>query len=246
MVIFPVISAFTSFHTLIIIAAIADALYAGLIFIIPNLLIERNQKNEKNETIFQIQYLPNIIIVLIIMAFQQFCGINAINNILTDIMSNTGIDIHTNLQAAMSSLTQLISVFIAAFNMDGIGRRRLWALSSIGIVCSLILYIVSLKVIKYGWFRACSVFIYYLSFGHGFGPIDFFPKNLRLPVQTLVTFVNMICSFGVTYLYPIMCNKVEEYQIMIIYMCITFIALPFGLCFIPKAKNIDEDCLTLI
>ena len=95
--------------------------------------------------------------------------------------------------------------------------EEVWALSSLGIVCSLILYIVSLKVIKYGWFKAYSVFIYYLSFGHGFGPITwfivyyFFPKNLRLP-------------FG----------------------CITFIALPFGLYFIPKTKNIDEDCLTFI
>lgn len=252
MVLFPIIATFTNFQILAVIAAIVDALQAGLIFIVPSRLIERNDKNEKNESIFQFKYLKNICIVLILMIFQQFCGINAINNNLTEIMSNTGIDIDTKLQAAMSSLTQLLSVFIASFNMDGIGRRNMWAISSIGIVIGLIMYIVSLKVIKYGWFRAFSVFVILLFFGHGFGPIpwfivyDLFPRNLRLKVQTLVTFVNMLCSFGVTYLFPILNDKMEEYQIIIIFMCITFLSFPFGLYFIPKAKSIDDNCLTLI
>ena len=232
-------------------AAIFDIIYAGLIWIIPNKIIDKDKKEWK-ETIFQKKYAKNIFIALMIMIFQQFCGINAINDHLTEIMSNTGLDINSNLQAALSSMCQLLSVLIAAFNMDGIGRKKLWAFSSSGIVISQILYIVAIKVIKKGWFQAFSVFVYLLSFGHGLGPIpwfivhDLFPRYIRLDAQTMVTFVYMICSFGVTCLFPVMKKKIDEYLIMIIFMCITAISLPFGLYFIPKKSNQNDECLTLI
>lgn len=41
-------------------------------------------------------------------------------------MSNTGVIIDQNLQVALSSSSQLVGVFIAAFNMDGIRRRKLF------------------------------------------------------------------------------------------------------------------------
>lgn len=248
MIVFSIIGAFTNFKIIAIVGAIVDAVHAGLVFILPN---EKPEKDKK-ETIFQKKYMRGFFTVLMLMVFQQFCGINAILDNLTKIMSSTGIYINENLQAALASSSQLVSVLISSFNMDVIGRRKMWAFSSSLIVISQILYIICLVVVNVGWFQASSVFLYLLSFGQGLGPIpwfichDIFPRSLRLDGQMFVTFVNMVCSFGVTYLFPVMKENMDEYVIMIIYMCITFCAIPFGSHFIPRKEDVDDINLTLI
>ncbi|KAK8836448.1 glucose import [Tritrichomonas musculus] len=248
MIIFSVVGTFASFQMLATIAAIVGATFCGLVCIVPD---DRTEK-EKRETIFQRKNALNIVIGILLMVFQQFCGINAILDHLTDIMSNTGIYINENLQSALAQSSQLVSVFIALFNMDGIGRRKMWGISSCFLLLSQMLYIICLNMKNAGWFQASSVFLYLLSFGQGQGPIpwfichDLFAKGDRLDGQMLITFGNMICSFGVTYLFPFLKKNMDEYIIMIIFMCITLISLPFGMYFIPRKLDWSDENLTLI
>ena len=248
MVIFSFAGAFTSFKVLAIIAAVVDLLQAGVIFILPPEKVDK----DKHETIFQCKYIRSMMIVSLIMIFQQLCGVNAINSNLGSIMAQTGMEIDQNLQAGLASMTQLVSVLIAAFNMDGLGRRKMYIFSACMIVLSQILYIICMKLDAVGWMKACSVFLYLLSFGQGLGPVpwfvahDLFPRQLRLDGETVVTFVNMIFSFIVTYVFPIMKENIEEYLIMVIFMCITILGIPFGWHFIPKKNEVNDDNLTLI
>ena len=248
MIIFSVAGTFTNFQTLAIIGAVVDLVQAGAIFILP---ADKSDK-EKRESIFQRKYVGRIFIALGLMVFQQFCGINAINDNMTKIMSETGISFDENLQATLASLSQLVSVLIAAFNMDGIGRRKMFVFSGCLIVLSQILYIISLTMSTVGWFKATAVFLYLLSFGQGLGPIpwfichDIFPRSVSLEGQTFVTFINMICSFAITYLFPVMKKNIEEYLVMVIFMCITVFSIPFAWFLIPKKSDVNNDNLTLI
>lgn len=248
MVLFPIFGAFVNFKIMAVIAAVFSAVHASLLWLVPK---EKKEKDEK-ESIFQKKYARSIFVGIILMIFQQFCGMNAILGELTKIMSNTGINLNENLQSALATSAQLVSVFIAAFDMDVVGRRNMWIFSTCGIILSLILYIVCMNLKIVGWFQASSVFLLMLSFGQGFGPIpwfichDIFPRSVRLDGQTLITFGNMICSFGVVYLFPVMNENLNENITMIIYICITILAIPFGLYFIPKKTENSEDNLTLI
>lgn len=248
MIIFSIVGTFANYKTLMIIAAVVDLVQAGAIFIVPADKSER----EKKETVFQKKFIRGIVVVLLLMFFQQFCGINAINDNLTNIMAETGISIDKNLQATVASLSQFVSVLIAAFNMDGIGRKKMFIFSSCLIVVSQVFYLLTLKLNATGWLKATAVFLYLLSFGQGLGPIpwfichDIFPKSICLEGQMLVTFVNMICSFCITYLFPVMKKNIEEYLIMVIFMCITVCSIPFSWIFIPKKNEKNDDNLTLI
>ena len=248
MVVFSIAATFTNFRTLAIIGAVVDLVQAGAIFILPKEKVDK----DKTESIFHIKHIRGIFVVLLLMIFQQFCGINAINSNLSSIMSETGIYIDENLQVALASMAQLVSVFVAAFNMDGVGRRKMFVFSACLIVVAQIFYIVCLNINTDGWIKATCVFLYLLSFGQGLGPVpwfvchDVFPKSIRLEGQALVTFINMICSFAITYLFPVMKDNIEEYLIMVIFMCITICSIPFGWFFIPKKNEVNDDNLTLI
>lgn len=91
-----------------------------------------------------------------------------------------------------------------------------------------------------------------LSFGQGYGPIpwfichDLFPKNVRLEAQSFITFGNMLSSFGVVYLFPVMNENMKDYVTIIIFLCITVLAIPFGWFFIPKITDKSDVNLTLI
>lgn len=248
MVLFSVIASFTNFRILTVIGAVVDAVYCSLIWICP----DDGSGKEKKETVFKKKNVLNIFIGILLMVFQQLCGINAILDHLTAIMSNTGIYINENLQSALAQSSQLVSVFISSFNMDGIGRRRMWVISSCCLVVSQVLYIICLNLENAGWFQASSVFLYLLSFGQGQGPIpwfichDLFTKAERDQGQMLITFGNMISSFGVTYLFPVMNNNIDEYISILIFMCITILSIPFGLYFIPRKLDMADENLTLI
>ncbi|KAK8876228.1 glucose import [Tritrichomonas musculus] len=248
MVLFPILGAYVNFKIMAVVAAVFNAIHAALLWIVP----ENNKDKETKESIFQIKYVRAIFIGIMLMIFQQFCGMNAILGELTKIMANTGINLDENLQSAFSTSAQLVSVLIAAFNMDIIGRRKMWVFSTCGIILSLVLYIICLNANTFGWFKAASVFLLMLSFGQGYGPIpwfichDIFPRSVRLDGQTLITFGNMISSFGVVYLFPVMNENLNENITMIIYTCITILAIPFGSYFIPKKTESNDANVTLI
>lgn len=80
------------------------------------------------------------------MIFQQFCGMKALMAEMASIIQETGLSIDGNLQSALSTSTQFVSVLVSAFNMDSFGRRKMWVFSTCGIVVSLIIYTLSLTL----------------------------------------------------------------------------------------------------
>lgn len=247
MLIFSLVGSFIDFKIVAVIGAVFDIIFCGVIWLVPN---EKNEKDK--ESLYQRQHVPKIFIAVMLMIFQQFSGMNAILNNIDTIMLNTNISRDTNIQSALVEIAQLISVLVACFTMDVFGRKKLWLISSVGIIISLLLYIFSLYKTFLGYFQATVVFLLMLSFGQGYGPIpwfichDLFPKPARLDAQMYITFGNMIASYAVVSLYPVMNRKLNDITTILIYACITVFAIPFGAVFIPKkTENRDED-LTLI
>lgn len=118
MVVFSFIGSFVDYKIMAGLGAIFSALFCGLIWIVPEEKVDKNNK----ESLFQRKYALNIFIGIMLMVFQQFCGMNALMTEMPSIMQETGLNIDGNLQSALSTSTQLVSVW----EKENVGLFNLW------------------------------------------------------------------------------------------------------------------------
>lgn len=205
----------------------------------------------KHESIFQRRYIFNLFSGMMMMIFQQFCGINAINANLTNILTNSGLRIDPNLKSAISTTAQWLAVFVSSFILDACGRKIIWILSAAGVTIGLAMYSVSLRVNIHGWYAALCVFLIMIFFGFGFGPIpwfigyEMFPSEVRMMGQSMINFAAMIATFAIAFINPIMNEKFGEFYVIVIYMLITFIGFIFGFWFVKDPEEINDEITVL-
>ena len=240
------LGAFIQWRYLIVVAAVFSALYCILIWLTPE------WKQDKFESMKSRRFIQPIFVVVFMMIFQQFCGMNAILDNLSTILAQSGLQIDSNLQSALSTFAQFLSCIIASFNMDVVGRKGMFLFSVSGVLLVLILYTVSLKVELPGWYPAICIFLLMLFFGHGLGPIpwfityDLFPPGTRTVGLSITTFANMLSSFTVVFLFPVMTDNLGDFVSEIIFIVITIFSIPFGVFGIPNFAKKDGDGVTLI
>lgn len=201
-------------------------------------------------------YVRTVISSMFILFFQQYCGINAILNNLSSIMTLSGLSMNPNLQSAMSTLAQLLACLIASFLMDNIGPRILWLTSTAGCLISLSVYAYCIfdyqtlmTVPRY--IPVLAVFVYCLFFGLGQGPAPWaifpglFPDLLRYEGICCMLFSHWFISFVVCYTHPIITEKVGEFYAILVYIICSIGAIIYGIFFIPKKENINPEDFTM-
>lgn len=203
-----------------------------------------NCSKSGHESIFQRKYAFKLFSGMMMMIFQQFCGINALNANLAHVMEKTGLHFHPNLKSAISTTAQWLGVFISSFILDACGRKSIWILSATGITIGLAMYSASLKIEVRGWFSALCSLLIMVFFGVGFGPIpwfigyEMFPNDVRIMGQAMINFSAMIASFAIAFVNPIMTEELGAFYSNIIYMSITFFSIFFGIwCVIDPEEN---------
>lgn len=203
------------------------------------------------ESVFQRKYAFKLFTGMMMMFFQQFCGINALNANLVQVMDRSGLHLHPNIKSAISTTAQWLAVFISSFILDACGRKSIWILSATGTTIGLAMYIASMKIEIGGWFPALCVFLIMMFFGVGFGPIpwfigyDMFPQDVRMMGQSMINFSAMISTFAIAFIHPIMSEKLGEYYVCIIYSSITFVAIIFGILCVKDPEEIDTSITVL-
>lgn len=136
--------------------------------------LANEDENKKKESVFKKKYAYGLVCGVLMMFFQQFCGINAILTNLADIMSRSGLDLDGNYQGGIATLAQIVAVFVGASIVDKIGRRITWIISCSFIVVFLLIFALNEK---YNWSNILPlvcIFIYQFGFGLGLGPIPWF------------------------------------------------------------------------
>lgn len=274
--IFYLIGAFSQWRVMVIVAAVICLLHAGLIILTP----EQNETSEflrnginsqeiqsmstsrksgsccakfrSYESIFSKKYSFHIFCGMMMMVFQQFCGINAINANLTTILENSGLRIDANLKSVISTVAQWLAIFIFSFIIDACGRKALWIVSSIGLFIGLVMFSVGLKLEMDGWYPALCVFIIQLFFGFGLGPIpwfiglEIFPKEVKIMGQALITFAAMIATFAVVFFFPLMQEELSYLIEIVIFTCITFLSFIFGFWCVPNPIDYYGEGITVL
>jgi Na+/melibiose symporter-like transporter len=247
-----------NWHPLIIVPATVSVLLSCLVPLIPESPAYEREKTRRNSfdsadgKLFQKKYAMALLTGSLFSVFQQLTGINAILTNLTKLFSDAGISIEPNLAAAFASFAQIISTFTAGFLMECLGRRIVWLISFGGVCLIDLLYgIVRHDTVK-GYLGERSsipiimMFLCYLAFGFGAGPIpwfivsEMFPDSVRPSATTVCSIVHWVSAFVVIMIFPYLKDALEEWRVFLLFSGCTFFGTVFGLYFIKNPPKQGE------
>ena len=207
---------------------------------------QQEDDENKKESLWQKKYAKGLIIGIVMMFVQQFCGCNAILTNLSELMNQAGLNIHADYQSVIAQCAQLVAVFVGSAIMDKFGRRVVWIISSVVLIVFLLIFIL---YDRYNWNNSAlplvCIFFYEFGFGVGMGPIpwfiipEYFSDAVRPLATTLVSSSNWIFSFIVIVSFPSMQKKMNLWGAMSFYLAVTILGLIFGIVYVtePTAMN---------
>ena len=222
-------------------AAVA-LLQAALIWICPETCDLEDEAPSESSTmseieqkkLFQRKHAAGLIMGFILMFLQQFSGISAFITNLSDMMNNSGLNLHPSYQAGIIQLSQCVASCISSTIVDKIGKKLSWIFSCFGAAFFLLLY--SLNSI-YEWasiIPLIAVFMYEFSFGIGIGPIpwfivpEYFPFKVRSKATGVCTAFNWLCSFAVIFIWPLMNHNLGDAYSFLIFMAVCIVGIIYG------------------
>lgn len=160
------------------------------------------------------------VIGILLMAFQQLVGINALIYYAPTLFEQLGLNYDDRLNlSGVANLCQLAGVFISFFFIDKIGRKPLLTFGSVGMTVCMIIVGVLTAVFSNDWpahkpeARAAVAFlnIYMVVFGLSWGPIpwsmpsELFPSSLRAKGVAWSTVSNwLFVSFSDPFFAPVL------------------------------------------
>lgn len=209
---------------------------------------ELSKENKDKESLFQKKYAKGMIIGLMMMFVQQFCGCNAILTNLSGILETAGLNIHPDYQSSIAYCAQLVAVFVGSAVMDRLGRRMVWIIS-----CAILIVFLFIFMLydRYQWNSSIlplvCIFFYEFGFGVGMGPIpwfiipEYFDDEIRPLATSIVSSANWIFSFIVIVSFPSMKQKMHLWGTMIVYLIVTIGGLIFGIVYVSDPNKIDDQ-----
>lgn len=171
---------------------------------------------------------------LLLMFFQQFSGINAIQSNLSAILQN-------NFESAFAASSKCFAPIVSFFLVEKYGLKNLFKLSSI--CCSISLLAV---VICPDFLKVLSILIYLFSFGIGLGPIPWiipplvFSPNVRSNASSTLASSNWILSYFVVSCYSPLASVVNQNMIIAGFGIINLFSFIFGCFYFPVSSLMEQ------
>ncbi|XP_050313235.1 facilitated trehalose transporter Tret1-like isoform X3 [Anthonomus grandis grandis] len=216
---------------------------------------EENETQESTweslKILFSLNNLKLMGIVLGLMAFQQFSGINAVIFNTTKIFQESGSSIDKAVSTTIVGVVNFISTFIAAVLIDKLGRKVLLYISAVSMVLSLgvlgayffLKDAMKLDVQYLGFLPLASFIIYVLGFSLGFGPVpwlmmgEILPARIRGPAASVATGFNWTCTFIVTKTFLLLPDCIGYHFTFWLFGAIVFLSLLFTIFFVPETRG---------
>jgi len=171
----------------------------------------QQEKGSFLELLSQRRFRRPVIIAILLMAFSQFSGINAIMYYSTKIFATAGVGVESSFAAsAVIGLVNFAFTFVAIAFVDKWGRRTL-------LLIGLGIQIVALAAV--GWMFHQSVhgaglllaiLVFIGAFAMALGPIpwilcsEIFPMRIRGPAMSVATFVIWASCYVVAQTFPVL------------------------------------------
>lgn len=212
---------------------------------------ETELKSSSISDILSKSNLKPLAVVLSLMFFQQFTGINAVIFYTTSIFKASGSSLPAMTCTTIIGLVNMLSTFIANALIDKLGRKILLYMSSIAMIitlgalggyyyCKDTLHV---DVTEYGYVPLASLIVFVFGFSLGFGPIpwlmmgEILPAKVRGPAASVATAFNWISTFIITKTFPVMIEATGFAATFWFYGVMVIGALIFTIAFVPETRG---------
>lgn len=199
------------------------------------------------EKLFSKKYSRPILYAVLLAAFNQLSGINAIMYYAPRIFEMTGLATDTSLlQSVMIGVTNLVFTILAMFIIDKFGRRTLLITGSFGMIVFLGLVA---RAFYTGNFDGSSVMWYLVGyiafFGFSQGAViwvfisEIFPNTVRSKGQTLGSFTHWFGAAAISWTFPVAANNpaIGGGNAFMFFSVMMFLHLLFAWKVIPETKG---------
>jgi sugar porter (SP) family MFS transporter len=199
------------------------------------------------EKLFSRKYLRPITYAVLMGAFNQLAGTNAINYYATRIFGLTGMNSNISyLLPILIGLTKVIVLIIAINFIDRFGRRSLMILGSIG----LIIFMSLIAWTFYGkHFDGPGIIYFLLGYMFFFGLSDgiviwvfiseIFPNTIRSKGQSLGSFTHWLFAVVISWTFPVAINSpsIGPGNVFMFFAVMMFLQLLFSWKLMPETKG---------
>jgi len=194
------------------------------------------------------------LIMMALMLFQQFSGINAVIFYTQQIFVSANSEMDPLNASIIVAVVQVIATLAAVFVVDKLGRKILLLASDLIMCISLVCLGLYFKLDEdgkagsIGWLPLVSLMIFIAAFSIGFGPLpwmmlgELLPGQIKGPVASMATLFNWLLAFIVTKFYEDLLNATSAYWCYWIFAIVCATGTIFILLIIPetKGKSVEE------
>jgi SP family arabinose:H+ symporter-like MFS transporter len=163
------------------------------------------------DLLFQARFRRPLIIAVLLMAFSQFTGINAIMYYSTKIFATAGVGMESSFKAtAIIGLVNLLFTFVAIAFVDKLGRRPL-------LLIGLAIQVIALGSVGWMFYSSLhgmvlllAILVFIGAFAMALGPIpwilcsEIFPMRIRGRAMSVATFVIWSSCYVVAQTFPML------------------------------------------
>lgn len=232
-----------NWRTIAIIAIIPPTVNILCLFFIPEspVFIKANSETTNEmKSLFHMKYLKAWLISLLVVIFQQFSGVNALQTNLTVIFENCRINIEPEIASVIVSFSKVITTACSTPLVEFFGRKITWWISSIGQGIFLIVLWANEKWIFSKILPVILLFFDLLFFGIGVGPIpwfivpELFPDEVRGSAMGTIQAINWGLAALNVFIFPTMQESMTLAWVFFFYGSIMTASFFYGLFFLPE------------
>ncbi|GMY21348.1 sugar transporter ERD6-like 8 isoform X1 [Fagus crenata] len=191
--------------------------------------------------------IRSVTVAVVLMAFQQFVGINGVVFYAGQIFVSAGVS--PNVGSILYAVLQVVVTALGASLIDRTGRRPLLVVSASGMLLGSLLIGISffskahqmaIEFVPILAITGVMVYIGFFSIGMGAVPwvimSEVFPINLKGIAGSLVTVVNWFGSWVVSYTFNFLMDW-SSYGTFFVYGCFCAAAIVFIIKVVPETKG---------
>jgi sugar porter (SP) family MFS transporter len=200
-----------------------------------------------HQRLFQRKHLRPLLLALMIGAFNQLDGINAVIYYTADIFRMAGADRASSLmQSVIIGFTNLIMTIGAMAIIDRVGRKALLLVGSVTFVISHVLAAWVFATHAQGWVVMAALIGIVGSHAYSQGAVvwvvinELLPNAVRASGSALACFLIWVLCFGVSWSFPVVAAKSGAYAFgfFALMMVLQFFMV---LVFLPETKGVSLE-----
>ncbi len=203
--------------------------------------------SSSSETLFSRKYSKPILYAVLLAAFNQLSGINAIMYYAPRIFEMTGLGVNSSLlQSAVIGGTNLVFTILAMTIIDRFGRRSLLLFGSVGLTLFLgliarVFYTKGFDGSSVMWFLVGNQVFFAMSQGTIIWVFisEIFPNAVRSKGQALGSFTHWVGAAAISWTFPIITNSpaIGPGNAFMFFSVMMFLQLLFAWKIMPETKG---------